>query len=120
MKNLIFLAVFFSSFTSVPAGAASLPSPDEPLIVRSHMSIMGLEVIIANLEQEVTTVTLTNLDTKSQHFSDVVRKHNGYSYNLKLDDLPEGRYCLSVKKGETLRRQILLKTETGVMCSDWK
>lgn len=120
MKNLIYATILLSSFVSIPADAASIPFPDEPMIVRSQVGVMGLEVIIANLEQAITRVSLTNLDTDVQHFSDVVRKHNGYSWNLNLDKLPEGRYLLAVKKGDTVRQQVLLKTAAGVMCSAWK
>lgn len=120
MKSLIYLAIVISSFVSQPVGAAALPNPDEPLIVKSQLGVMGLELTVANLEQTTTTVTLTCLDNGDKHFTDIIRKHNGYSYNLHLDELPEGRYCLAVKKGKTLRQQILLKTADGVMCSDWK
>lgn len=120
MKSLIYAAILLSSFVSVPAEAAMATNPDEPMIVRSQVGITGLEVTLANLQQEVTKVTLTNLDENVSHFSDVVRKHNGYSWNLKLDKLPEGRYLLAVKKGDVTRKQVLLKTATGVMCSAWK
>lgn len=80
----------------------------------------GLEILIANLEQSKTVLTLTNLDTKREMFSDRIRKHNGYSYNLNLDKLKPGRYLLSVTKGKEKRRQVLLVTKKGVMCSDWK
>ncbi|MEM6772261.1 MAG: hypothetical protein AAF597_16925 [Bacteroidota bacterium] len=120
MKNLIYLAILLVSVVSIPAEAAGAANPDEPMIVRSQMGIMGLEVILANLQQTSTRITLTSLDTEKEYFSDVVRKHNGYSWNLKLDELPKGRYLLSVKKGDTLRRQVILKTKAGVMTSDWK
>ncbi len=120
MKTLIFAAVLLSSFVSVPLESGNHSNPDEPLIVRSQTGITGLEVILANLEQEVTKISLTDLDKDEEYFSETIRKHNGYSMNLKLDNLPEGRYLLSVKKGETLRRQVLLKSADGLMCSAWK
>lgn len=120
MKTLILTAVLLSSFVSVPLETGNHSNPDEPLIVRSQTSVTGLEVILANLEQEATKIFLTNMDKKEVYFSETIRKHNGYSMNLKLEKLPEGRYLLSVKKGEVLRRQVLLKTEAGLMCSAWK
>lgn len=120
MKSLIYLSILLSSFVSVPAGAAALPNQYEPLIVRSYVTVAGLDLTIANLEQEVTSVTLTDLKGNKKYFSEVVRKHNGYSWSIGLHDLPEGRYCLTVKKGETVRKQVVLKTETGTMCSEWK
>lgn len=80
----------------------------------------GLEVLIANLEQEKTTVSFTSLDTGLFYFKDRIRKHNGYTYNLNFDRLEFGRYLLTVKKGNTVRKQVILKSETGVTCSDWK
>ncbi len=92
----------------------------EPLIVRSHLAEGGLEVIIANLEQETAHVTLTSLQTDRKLFSDRIRKHNGFSYNLNLDELHHGRYILAVKKGDITRRQVILVNSKGVMCSEWK
>lgn len=80
----------------------------------------GLEVLIANLEQTKTTLTLTNLDTKREMFSDRIRKHNGYSYNLNMDKLKPGRYLLSVTKDKEVRKQVLLISKEGIMCSAWK
>lgn len=107
-------------FVSLPAGAANLPNDTEPLIVRSQIGMMGLELTLANLEQERTTITLTSLDVGTRHFFDQVRKHNGYSWSFNLDDLPDGRYCLKVKKGDAVRQQVLRKEEGKVMCSEWK
>lgn len=120
MKTLFLSAILLSSFVSVPLETGNPSNPEEPLIVRSQAGITGLEVILANLEQEATKISLTDLDKDEVYFSEVIRKHNGYSMNLQLDKLPEGRYLLSVKKGEALRRQVLLKTEAGLMCSAWK
>ncbi len=80
----------------------------------------GLEVLMANLQQTKTVITLTNLNTKRELFSDRIRKHNGYSYNLNLDKLKRGRYLLSVTKGKEVRKQVLLVSKKGVMCSAWK
>ncbi len=92
----------------------------EPLIVRSHLAEGGLEVLIANLEKETAVVTLTSLQTHRELFSDRIRKHNGYSYNINLDDLHHGRYVLAVKKGDVIRQQVILVNSKGVMCSEWK
>ena len=120
MKNLVFTLVALFSLCSAPAFAHETDTGKEPLIVRSQMMPGGLEVLIANLEQEKTTITFTNLDTGLDIFTDRIRKHNGYSYNLNFDKLTFGRYLLTVKKGKAVRQQVILKAETGIMCSDWK
>ena len=120
MKNLaLTLLALFSLFFSAPAAAHDVDTT-EHLIVRSQLMPGGLEVIIANLEHENTLVSLVNLDEDQEVFSDRIRKHNGYSYNINFDRLAYGRYILAVKKGDVVRKQVILKTDTGIFCSDWK
>lgn len=119
MKSLILSCLCLSFFISTPTFAATT-DPGEPLIVRSHAVFDGLEVTVANLEKATTTVRLINLDKDREVFSDQIRNHNGYRYKLQLDQLKHGRYLLKVKKGKTLRQQVLLVTGNGVLCSDWR
>ena len=110
-------------FAFVLASAAPTFSPAtgaEPMITRSNVAEHRLEVTLANLEQQLTVVRLTDLDQNTEFFSNRIKNHNGYGICLSLTDIPEGRYVLSVEKGDTVRKQVILKTETGVMCSDWK
>ncbi len=118
MKTFFLASFAFLLF----AFAAPLAAADgnEPLIVRSQMSESGLELIVANLEQAFTTVTMENLDTKESVFFDRIKNHNGYSYNFQLDALPKGRYLLKVTKDKTIRQQVIVIGKNGVMCSDWK
>jgi hypothetical protein len=122
MKNLFFslIAFLFLATATAMAAPAVENTATEPLIVRSHMAEGGLEVIIANLERETATVTLTSLTTDRILFNDRIRKHNGYSYNINLDELHHGRYILAVKKGDTTRKQVILVNSKGAMCSKWK
>lgn len=119
MKSLILSCLCLSFFVSTPAFAAD-SGPDEPLIVRSRPVFDGLEITVANLEKETTRVELVNLDDDREIFTDNIRNHNGYRYKLNTDQLKHGRYLLKVKKGETLRQQVLLVTGNGVLCSDWR
>lgn len=121
MKNL-FLSAIFASLSVLPlaANTASLPvSNNDPLIVRSYFGVMGLELTLANLEQVPTRVTLTSLATGTPYLLETIREHNGYSMNLYLEKLPKGRYLLTIRKGDSSRQQVLLKTADGVRCSDW-
>lgn len=119
MKNLIFSLLAFCCLFAAPAAAHHSQS-NEPLVVRSQLFEGGLEVLIANLEKQTATISFTSLDGRQQMFTDRITKHNGYSYKLNLDQLPHGRYLLTVKKGDAVRQQVIVIGEVGVLCSDWK
>ena len=119
MKKLIFSTLALVLFAASPT-FANPANPNEPLIVRSQVAEGGLEIVLANLEQQNTILSLTSLDRKKKVFTDLIRKHNGYSYKLALDKLKNGRYLLAVKKGDVIRQQVILISDNGMMCSDWK
>ncbi|MEL7160442.1 MAG: hypothetical protein AAFN92_06775, partial [Bacteroidota bacterium] len=118
MKTLIISCLCLTYFVSVPAIPAELP--EEPMIVRSKTVDDGLELRLANLEQTTTKVQLTSLDREREVFTEHVRKHNGYALLIKNKDLKHGRYLLTVSKGKTTRKQVILVTKAGMMASDWK
>lgn len=115
MKTLL-----FSLLLCATASATAATSAVEPLITRTTVDAHRLDVTLANLEQATTTVRLTNLDEDAVFFEERIRQHNGYAVSLSLDDLPAGRYVLSVTKGDVVRSQVILKSDTGIMCSAWK
>ncbi len=116
MKSLLFALAL-----STAAPAVATATTVEPLITRTLIEEGRLEITLANLEQERTIVRLTDLNNRTEFFSDRIKNHNGYGVCLSIDELPAGRYMLSVEKGDTIRRQVILKTDAGTtMCSDWK
>jgi hypothetical protein len=114
MKAFLFICLLG---TCVPALALT---PAEPLIVRSTIDAHYLTLQLANLEQQRVDVTLIRLDSEVELFRQRVKRHNGYRSQLDLSQLRAGRYLVTVQKGDTLRRLVILKTATGIMCSDWK
>ena len=121
MKTYLFsLCLLFCLVSTNAFANTSVEDPQEPLIVRSYLVTDGLEITLANLQKTRTTVKLENLDLDKLVYSDIVRNHNGYSYNLNLNNLPNGRYLLSVTKNNAVRQQVLVIADHGVMCSDWK
>lgn len=121
MKTFLFSLCLLFCLSSVNAyGHTATDDPNEPLIVRSQLATGGLEIILANLQKARTTLKLADLDRDRLVYEDVVRNHNGYSYNLNLDKLPKGRYLLSVTKGNAVRQQVLVIADHGVMCSEWR
>lgn len=117
MKSFLF---FILLCTGVPALIGATPMPVDPLMVRSQVDDDNqLELRLINLEQQSVTVTLTALKSNKLVHRESVRKHNGYCARLDLDQIDSGRYLLTVKKGDTVRKQVILKTAEAVYCSDW-
>ena len=89
------------------------PNPDsEHLIMRVKLQdAKSIDVILANLQQEKTNLTLSSLDGTT-YFFDTIRKHNGYGKNLSLSKMPQGRYILKVtQKGKELTSVIVVGKE---------
>lgn len=115
------LTLLFSLLLSTSATAAPVPMTDaDPIITRTAVDNDHVELTVANLLKERTLINLINLETDEVHFTKRVTDHNGYSVRLSLKEMPEGRYVLCVKNGDTVRRQVIMKTETGILCSAWK
>ncbi|THH34932.1 hypothetical protein [Neolewinella litorea] len=106
--------------TGVPAPEIPTDDAATPLITRSVIDDEDLELTVANLERQKTLVLMTDLKTDEVLFTKRVINHNGYSVRLALGELPEGRYVISVKTGDVVRQQIIMKTENGILCSAWK
>ncbi|MBB4080381.1 hypothetical protein GGR28_003015 [Lewinella aquimaris] len=113
MKSLLFL---FLLCTCVPALATT---PAEPLITRSAVEAYNLSLTVANMEKQRTRIEIRDAKNNSVVFGTTVKNHNGYRASFNLSELDPGRYIVTVKKGDTVRQQIIRKSEVGIMCSDW-
>lgn len=93
------------------------PQVNDPLIVRTTAGAESIQLVLANLQGVTTTVQLSSLDTKEVMLDEQVRKHNGFSYDLKLEELAQGRYILKVTKGDEMRQQVILISDAGIFLS---
>ncbi len=73
-------------------------------------------VELANLAQKPTSILLKSTYGEV-YYKDFIRKHNGHRALLDLEQLPEGRYILSVtQKGET-KSQVIKITKDRLLVS---
>ena len=117
MKYFLFLAFFAATFT--PAKATNANGVTDPLVTRTQVANFRLDLKLINLQQQRTVITLRHLDGTTHHQTRI-KEHNGYSLSMQLRDVPAGRYLLTVKQGKRLRQQVIVKSDTGILCSDWK
>ncbi len=114
MKSLF---VFLVLCTCVPALVTATSS--DPLLTHTTITDQYIGLTLANLEQERTVVTITNLVTEEEVYREMIKRHNGFAAQFDCAALPDGRYVITVVKGEITRRQIILKQAGTVLCSDW-
>lgn len=97
---------------------ALLANSNDPILVKS--SVCGTEIALqlANLEGQITKIELRNLDNEKLIWTNTVRNHNGYRYEVDLADLNFGRYYIKVTKGDVIKRQVVVVGENGVLLSE--
>ncbi|CAH1002396.1 hypothetical protein LEM8419_03291 [Neolewinella maritima] len=116
MKSFFFLALLC---TSVPALAHTEVTDTDALVARTQVDAFELNVQLINLQGQRAVITLQQLDGTTG-YQTRVKEHNGYTLTLQLDEVPAGRYLLTVKQGKTVRRQVVVKSAAGILCSEWK
>lgn len=90
----------------------------DPLLVKTSVTGAEIALQLANLEGQKTTIELRDLDNEKLIWSNTVKDHNGYSYEVDMTDLDFGRYYLTVKKGEVSMKQVVVVGTFGVMLSE--
>ncbi|CAH1002398.1 hypothetical protein LEM8419_03292 [Neolewinella maritima] len=125
MKTLLFVCLLCAAAVSAnPAPQQGVAAPTakaavEPLITRTMVVDQQLGIVLANLERVRTRVSITRMGSGEAIFQKHIKRHNGYSAMLNLKHLDDGRYVITVKKGDVVRKQVVLKDGDLLMCSDW-
>ncbi len=119
VKSLLFLTFFCIAFIPATASSTAADGLADPLVTRTQVREFQLDLKLINLQQQRTVITLKQLDGATHHQTRI-KEHNGYALSMQLCDVPAGRYLLTVKQGKRLRQQVIVKSATGIMCSDWK
>lgn len=117
MKYLsLVLALCLSLIISASANEAN-PEENVQLYV-TPISEKILDLALTNLQQQRTTIAVTNVDGSVTYFRDVVKKHNGYRKRLNFNELQDGKYLLVVTQGtEKFQQVIVLKKDRGMLLS---
>ena len=119
MKRIaLLLALCFGVATFSAVAAPSNDSGD--LIVRIQpLKNKVFKLTLANLQQESTKVTLTNLSGTTTFFEDRISKHNGYTRKLNISNLANGRYVLTVKQNGREEVKVLYLKDDQILVSGY-
>ena len=79
-----------------------------------------IHLTLANLKGLHTRFALTNLNGKITYHSQWMKNKNGFSADLNVSDLADGKYLLTVKNNGTNLRQVIRIKEGLILFSQFK
>ena len=119
MKRFHWLATLCLAVMTLPVWANnSTPTVSTDILVNAKISegkIISLKV--SNLQMEKTSIKLTDLIGDNTYYRDFIKDHNGYGRRLNLDNLPAGKYMLTVKQKDEYVKQIIVIKDNYVLLS---
>ncbi|MEZ5039688.1 MAG: hypothetical protein R2828_07340 [Saprospiraceae bacterium] len=120
MKRFQWLATLCLALMTMPlmANDSSPVKPTTDILVSSK--IVGGKTVklkVSNLQMEKTAILLTDLQGNNTFYRDFVKDHNGYGRRLNLDQLPVGKYMLTVKQKDENVKQIIVVKENYLLLS---
>ena len=96
--------------------AELMPNPN--LKVRSEVKAeKQIKVLLVNMMKVPTKVTITSMEGERILY-EMVRDHNGYSFDIDLSQLPNGRYLLEVSQKDEERSQVIRIDNGKVLLSE--
>lgn len=108
--KLVFSTMVLVSLTFL-AQANTTPVAGK-VIVKAETEGKTLTLQLANLQQLSTKVTITSLDGDTSYHANWIEDHNGYTQSIDLENLPEGRYKLTVKNdGESYVKVVKVESD---------
>ncbi len=117
MKRLILLAFLLPYFmptqASVPVTAGLIAKTK---LVKKDV----INISLANLQQKSTYIQLTDMDSDLIYHSRYLNKKNGFSQNLNLKELQDGRYLLSVRNNGKVFKQVIVIDGDLILFSRFK
>lgn len=72
---------------------------------------------LANLAEQPTVIAVKSLHGFTYH-KERITGRNGFRTKLILDQMPAGKYLITVKQGDAEKTQVVRITEKGLLLSD--
>ena len=114
MKRSFFLAVIFIANLQLNA--------INPINFTAETKIVNTKTLslqLVNLQENVTNISITNLKEDVEFFTQSIKTRNGFTTNLNLKNLENGKYLLIVKNNGTTQKQVIRITDNLVLLSEF-
>ena len=119
MKRFHWLATLCLAVMTLPVWANDAsPAVNTDILVRANIAegkVISLKV--SNLQMEKTSIKITDLKGENTYYRDFVKNHNGYGRRLNLDNLPVGKYVLTIKQKDEYVKQIIVIKDNYLLLS---
>ena len=119
MKRFHWLATLCLAVMTLPIWANDAsPTVNTDILVRANIAegkVISLKV--SNLQMEKTSIKITDLKGENTYYRDFVKNHNGYGRRLNLDNLPVGKYVLTIKQKDEYVKQIIVIKDNYLLLS---
>ncbi len=76
-----------------------------------------VQVQLYNLQQQRTTLAITDLDEEVSYYKTTISRHNGFAKILDVSELSNGRYLLKVNNGSTTLKEIMKVDDNRILLS---
>ena len=116
MKKLILTAVAVFAVASTSMFATPTNDYDDIIVNVKKVDNKSIRLLMANLEQETTKITIDN-QRGTNYYTNYVRNHNGFKQKINLENLPNGRYYLNVSRNGEKISYLLKVTNDGLLYS---
>lgn len=120
MKRFQWLATLCLALMAMPlfANDSSPIKPTTDILVNTKI-VDGktVKLKVSNLQMEKTAILITDLQGNNTFYRDFIKDHNGYGRRLNLDQLPVGKYMLTVKQKDENVKQIIVVKENYLLLS---
>lgn len=119
MKRFHWLATLCLALMTLPAWANDVaPATNTDILVNAKIAegkVLNLKV--SNLQMERTSIRLTDLKGENTFYREFVKDHNGYGRRLNLDQLPSGKYMLTIKQKDEYVKQVIVVKDNYLLIS---
>jgi len=117
MKRFLLLALLIVYFLPTQA---SVPLTADLIAKTQLVKKDVINISLANLQQKSTHIELANMDSDVIYHSKYLKKRNGFSQNLNLKELKDGRYLLSIRNDGKVFKQVIVIKDDLILFSKFK
>lgn len=112
----LFLAICLAVTTFSFATTTNPTIEDDPIVRVKVVDAKIFQINLANLQKETTNVKLTNL-RGTTYFKETIRNHNGYGKKINIDQIPNGRYVLTITHNKSSVTKVIYIDDDAIRVS---